>query len=1800
MRLLVEVDVGVSPGQGRIAAPGLPRGAGPGDVDLPYIAELLAVPPGARVTLSVRPEATSSIPRVTLPPADSLATAFPFQSTASVVLAHSEPLGVLRGVPTHALTIYPWSYDAVSRTVIVHTRLLVDVRFDGGGSARPARAQDAGADLYSALLNPPGHGGWSTPRPARRNAGQTSDLARVRVKLFVREDGVYRITPQWLAGLGLDLQGVDPASLTMTHAGDPVHLLVTGAEDGAFDSDDELLFHGRYRRVPSPTGERDHESEYGPTDTYWLSWGGDEPGLRYVEQDAAPVNDYDEREWYVKAAHFEIDRTFDQLAFAPDSLADRWFNQAERPTAIPYADRPASQLFVGDITGFWDEEVYDARVTVAIHGRTGEGFGEHHTIVKLNGETLEEAYWAGQVSRVIDAVVPSSLLKPERNRILLQGIADRISYDELWFNWFRLEFRRRFHASPGFLDASVEAAPAGHRITVEGFAAEDILLFDVNRGLLLSGGTVDSAADSLFDITFEDTPESTARYVLVDRHSLRTPTGELDTPSDWRGGVHGADYVILSHPDLLEAAERLAAHRREVDGFTVAVVSSQDVYDEFNHGRFDRDAIADFVRQIYHEWQPRPAYLLILGDETWDYRGVYTGRRHQTLVPTVYYPARRRGYSPSDFRLALVDGDDLLPDLSIGRLAVDSPEEALTTVDKIIAYDTALPPGDWRGRSLFVANWHAKDEFSGPLDSMAVRYTEPIGLQSVRLYATDEAPLPNALGRRFLEELNHGALVVSFSGHGAAGTMQYLLSTQFPEWDYLSQMRNGGRLPLVLALSCLNGLFTDPRTEGLSELFTELPDGGAIAYISATAISFTAQNSLLQEGLYSQLFAEGQTRFGPALDVAKARLLAAHPSFVDVPQTMQLAGDPAQRLALSAEPDYEALAIDVSADPLVSGAATRVTIVVRNNTRLGEYGPAVTLVGRASDGVVDTLLRQQRAPFAGVDSFVVDWPVDTRGPYRLSLSVDGDDITSNNRFDLDLDVLEAPVALPFLPPEGATQADLTVQALTQVGADGGSGEERTEFALSWEPSFPLTSTLLSRPVESVAGRATWTFASPPEGAALEAEAYLFWRTRVTRDGITSPWSAARSLRLLATTVPDSTDSDWRQSADALLNGQVESLRLDGDALVVDYEPPLFRPAEATRDDGFTVLDLPGAGVLATDGAYLYAKRWFNDPSTVYEGTDHFARIGTGFGGTLRGAYYGVLADSTTPGISATYHNDGYLYSESGHLFEVERIDPATGELDTVQVLDGLLDWATGRVIADGEKTRGQILHAMITSDGSQIYNVSMSSHLGTRVGWGVRVFDVDDAGWRLNREFVVPPPETGFTYRWTDGILADGERLYLIEFGGQRRIRAVSALDGAFVDEWTSDQDVTRVISGQYDWTNDRVWLGDLQGSGLFRYRRADGPGAGTLISPIIGPASAWRSVEIDGDGVTVQVQTESEDGWQVVAESGTAPSGRIDLSHLDARRVPRLRLVARVDTMDGSRLAGWRVVHTPASDLEVAAVDAGDSFVRVAVRNRGLATAAAAAIDLQTRSGRRLATRPVTALAAGDIEVIRFEDPFGDPTEALRIWLRPGGFDADPANDLADVPLGIGPAQLVFRTWPQRHLLSHRDAVGAGQAILVEATSAGRLSLRVDGTLTQADTTWLEATGERAILRLQPGRREVDARLLRVGEAGPASIITLDIVDRLAVRNVLILPNPVGRDGAHFTCYLSRAAPLTIDIYGLSGRRVRRLGPAPAEAGFVSLSWDGRDESGSALAAGTYLYVVSARGDGDASTGRGVLVVAP
>ena len=123
-----------------------------------------------------------------------------------------------------------------------------------------------------------------------------------------------------------------------------------------------------------------------------------------------------------------------------------------------------------------------------------------------------------------------------------------------------------------------------------------------------------------------------------------------------------------------------------------------------------------------------------------------------------------------------------------------------------------------------------------------------------------------------------------------------------PDWGYLDQLDNARRLPLVLAFSCLNGLFVNPKVERLGEVLTTQA-AGVIAYVSATAKSYVAQNNLLGDRLFNQFFSAGNLEFGPALDVAKAQLLAAHYSYDAAALTMQLFGDPAQKLALPQSAD---------------------------------------------------------------------------------------------------------------------------------------------------------------------------------------------------------------------------------------------------------------------------------------------------------------------------------------------------------------------------------------------------------------------------------------------------------------------------------------------------------------------------------------------------------------------------------------------------------------------------------------------------------------------------------------------------------------------------------------------------------------------------------------------------------------------------------------------------------------------------------------------------------------------------------
>ena len=77
------------------------------------------------------------------------------------------------------------------------------------------------------------------------------------------------------------------------------------------------------------------------------------------------------------------------------------------------------------------------------------------------------------------------------------------------------------------------------------------------------------------------------------------------------------------------------------------------------------------------------------------------------------------GYTPS----ARDQGFDRMPDLNLGRFPVRSLAEAQIMVERIIAYETEIPAGDWQKRALFVAdNVDAEGFFPDYADAVAEQY----------------------------------------------------------------------------------------------------------------------------------------------------------------------------------------------------------------------------------------------------------------------------------------------------------------------------------------------------------------------------------------------------------------------------------------------------------------------------------------------------------------------------------------------------------------------------------------------------------------------------------------------------------------------------------------------------------------------------------------------------------------------------------------------------------------------------------------------------------------------------------------------------------------------------------------------------------------------------------------------------------------------------------------------------------------------------------------------------------------------
>jgi hypothetical protein len=912
----------------RVIIPGMVQTTTPGEPQVPARGALLGLPAIERVTVQVLEADYDVLRGYRLVPAPALqvigddvdaplGVQFTFalnqERYATDAFYPGRPVeigqtGYMRDQAVAQVQFYPLQYNPVTGEVRLYRRILARVTWHTPPAVATAEARGASPAyehlLRNALLNYKAlerpavkpssqspfsmHGGGAgttkvvttNPSPfSLHEGGLFAASITPTLKIGVTEDGLYELTYSDLTGAGLDLSGVDPRTLKLSHRGVEVPIYVPGEDDGVFDPTDTLLFYG--------TAITD---VYTAQNVYRLTAGGGD-GQRMGTRDgtlsgSAPVPPH-----FPVTRHAEQD-TYYWVTMPNGQGQDHWF-WGDKLTAPASRDYPLTLHNISTTAS-------TATVRLRLKGHTDTSTNpDHHTRIYLNGVEIDDQLWDGFSIYDHHTTVPHSYLNEGSNTVRVEGVGDTgAAVDQFFLNWIEIDYWDTYVAES---DELLFGAPAAgtFQFEVTGFGGDGVAVFDVTdpAGVMRITDTTVVADGGGYKLQFEDTAQPETRYLALRPARHKSPASlELDEPSSWRSPGNGADYILITHEDFYASALRLADHRSAL-GLRVVTVKVGDIYDEFNHGVFNPQAMRDFLAYAYDHWAaPAPTHVLLVGGASYDYRDLLDLDR-ANYVPTQIIETDLLGQTPSDNWFVLVSGADILPDMFIGRLTAQNPSEADDMVDKVIHYEQNLPDGSWNTQVLLVAD----DESSFETISERLAGRLPFYYTANRVYAGDYPPGDPTTD--VTNYINGGSVLVNYTGHGNVDRWGSWSGGRIFDRADVTALNNTHKLPVVTIASCLNGYFAG-KNVSLAEEFLLRDDRGAAAVWADSGLGYPSGHRVLMGEFYEAIFQDDQYGLGAATTAAKIATYAQSSFWGELVETFVLFGDPAMPLGIPTNYPY--------------------------------------------------------------------------------------------------------------------------------------------------------------------------------------------------------------------------------------------------------------------------------------------------------------------------------------------------------------------------------------------------------------------------------------------------------------------------------------------------------------------------------------------------------------------------------------------------------------------------------------------------------------------------------------------------------------------------------------------------------------------------------------------------------------------------------------------------------------------------------------------------------------------------------
>lgn len=744
-------------------------------------------------------------------------------------------------------------------------------------------------------------------------------------KIATGEDGIFKVTHSFLKECGFDVSAINSSqirvygtgggALSMNNA-DPrpddlqeIPLYLQDGNDGIFDAGDFFLFYGedQVRWLRETAGYKHEVNPYADSVYYFITTtGGTGVAKRIVTESSAGTAN-------VQVTTYDFYNYHEQNTVNLIKSGRDWYG--EELGAVGSMD-----------FGFSVPEV-DKATPATVRTR----FAVRSVSIKGPSITLSVPMQGAKSGPVILESVPSSyasqFAQGGKAEVSFSPVGTnfqtKLSFDnaanreaQAWIDYIEINARRTLRfLDPfmGFRDSrSVGAGNIGQFILDP--AGYEISVWDVtdrfNVRQMTLGGNVANG------YSFTANCDSLKEFVAFSESAYKTPTRIGWVVNQNLHGLQDIEYVVVTHPLFMSYAEQMAELHQSVDNYTTAVVTVDQIYNEFSGGAQDITAIKEFMRMLYKRAENGgrpPKYLLLLGDASYDYKNRVSGNSNfvpsyqtsESLLPTASVV--------SDDYYGLLDDDegdsvsDLL-DIATGRLPARSKSEAQKMVNKILHY-TKQPStlGDWRNWVALVADdADPSDRFMFMTQSNTIAESiDSLNPSSnvQKIYMDAYKQVSGSGGERYPdasdaidERLRKGALVIYYIGHG--GELGWA-HERVLEVSAINKWENLNNQPLFLTATCEFTRFDDPLRTSAGEYVMLNPNGGGVALLTTTRAVYSGPNFALTQSFTKHAFTLVNGQRPHLGDIAMMTKLdnASDNSAGLNSRCFTLIGDPAMRLA---------------------------------------------------------------------------------------------------------------------------------------------------------------------------------------------------------------------------------------------------------------------------------------------------------------------------------------------------------------------------------------------------------------------------------------------------------------------------------------------------------------------------------------------------------------------------------------------------------------------------------------------------------------------------------------------------------------------------------------------------------------------------------------------------------------------------------------------------------------------------------------------------------------------------------------